>query len=49
MVDDIISVFTLALIVTALGITLSHGSAAANVITSTFNGFAGIQRAAAGN
>lgn len=48
MVDDIISVFTLALIVTALGITLSHGNAAANVITSTFSGFAGIQRAASG-
>lgn len=46
MVDDIVSIFTLALIVTAIGVVLKHGSAASGVITSTFNGFANIQRAA---
>lgn len=48
MVDDIISVFTLALIVTALGITLRNADGASNVIASTFNGFAKIQTAAQG-
>lgn len=48
MVDDIVSIFTLALIVTALGITLKHGDAASNVIASTFGGFAKIQTAAQG-
>lgn len=48
MVDDIISVFTLALIVTALGIVVMNGSQSAQVITSVFNGFSGVQRAAAG-
>lgn len=46
MVDDIISIFTLALIVTAIGIVLAHGSQASQVITSIMGGFAGIQRAA---
>lgn len=49
MVDDIISIFTLALIVTAVGIVVSHGSAAAQVISAGMNGFAGIQRAAYGS
>jgi len=48
MVDDIVGIFTLALIITGLGIVVSHGSAAAQVITATTTGFAGIQRAAEG-
>lgn len=48
MVDDIISVFTLALIITAIGIVLVNGTNAAKVITAGMNGFTGIQRAAYG-
>lgn len=46
MVDDIISVFTLALIVTALAIVVKNGKNASAVIGSIFSGFAGVQRAA---
>lgn len=48
MVDKVVSVFTTALIVTAVGIALRPGAPTAKVITAIFKGFAGVQRAAAG-
>lgn len=48
MIDKIVSVFTTALIVTAVGIALRPGAPTAKVITALLKGFAGIQRAAAG-
>lgn len=46
MVDDIIGIFSLALVVTALGIVVTHGSDSANVIASIFTGFSKVQNAA---
>lgn len=48
MVDKIVSVFTTALIVTAVGIALRPGAPTANVIKSSLEGFAKIQKAAYG-
>lgn len=48
MVDDIIGVFTLALIITAIGMVLKNGDAASKIISNTFAGFAKIQTAAQG-
>lgn len=47
MVDSIVSIFTTALIVTAIGIALRPGAPTAKVIESTFTGFAKVQKAAA--
>lgn len=49
MIDKIVSVFIMALAVTAVGITLRPGSQAPAVISEILQGFAGIQRAASGN
>lgn len=48
MVDKIVSVFTMALMVTALGIALRPGAPTASVIGSATRGFAAIQTAAFG-
>lgn len=48
MVDKVVSVFTTALVVTAVGIAFRPGSKAPQVIRSTLQGFAAIQRAAYG-
>jgi len=49
MVDKIVSVFIIALVVTALGIAVRPGSQAPQIIRESLSGFAGIQRAAAGS
>jgi hypothetical protein len=46
MVDKFFSLFTTALIVTALGIALRPGSQAPAVIRAWMSGFASVQRAA---
>ena len=48
MVDDIISIFTLALVITAIGIVVSHGAETAQILKVGLNGFTGIQKAAYG-
>lgn len=48
MIDKIISVFIMALVITGLGIALRPGSQAPALATAILNGFAGVQRAAAG-
>ena len=48
MVDKVISIFTTALAVTAVGIALRPGAPTANVIKETLTGFAGVQRATFG-
>lgn len=46
MVDKFFSLFTTALVVTAIGIALRPGSQAPSVIRAWMNGFSSIQRAA---
>lgn len=48
MFDKFFTLFTTALIVTAVGIALRPGAPTANVITAWLKGFAGVQKAAAG-
>lgn len=48
MVDNILSIFIIALWVTAVFVIVSHASGAAQVISAGMNGFSGIQRAAEG-
>jgi hypothetical protein len=48
MVDKIVTIFTTALAVTALGIALRPNAPTAAVLSSGLNGFANIQRAAFG-
>lgn len=48
MLDKFFSIFTTALVVTAVGIALRPGAPTANVIGTTLKGFAGIETAAAG-
>lgn len=48
MFDKFFSLFTVALIVTAVGIALRPGAVTANVITAWLKGFAGVESAAAG-
>lgn len=47
MVDKFFSLFTTALVVTAVGIALRPGSQAPGVIKAWMNGFANIENAAA--
>lgn len=46
MVDKVVSIFTLALIITGLGIAVRPGSQAPKLAEKILTGFAGIQRAA---
>lgn len=48
MIDKVVSVFTLALIITGLGIAVRKGSQAPLLASKILTGFAGIQRAAYG-
>jgi len=48
MIDNIISVFVMALVITGLGIVLRPGSQAPQLAREILVGFAGVQRAAAG-
>jgi hypothetical protein len=48
MVDKVVSLFTTALVVTAVGIALRPKAPTAAVLRSGLNGFANIQRAAFG-
>lgn len=48
MVDKFFSLFTTALVVTAVGIALRPGSKAPQVISAWLGGFAKVQSAAAG-
>lgn len=48
MVDDIISVFTLALIVGALYVAVRPGSQTPAVVQDTLGGFSGVIKAATG-
>lgn len=48
MVDKIVSIFTTALAVTAVGIALRPGAPTASVLSAGLNGFANIQRSAFG-
>lgn len=48
MVDKIVSIFTTALVVTAVGIALDPKAPTAQVISSTLSGFAGVERGARG-
>lgn len=47
MVDKVVSIFTLALIITGLGIAVRPGSQAPQLASKILTGFAGIQKAAA--
>lgn len=49
MVDDIIGVFTLALIVGVLAVAIRNGSNTSTIINSTLNGFANVEKASLGN
>lgn len=49
MVDDIIGVFTLALIVGVLAVAIRNGTNTSNIISNTLNGFANVERTALGN
>jgi hypothetical protein len=49
MIDKVIGVFTMALVITGLGIAVRPGSQAPAVADSILKGFAGIQKAAYGN
>jgi hypothetical protein len=49
MIDKVISVFIMALVITGLGIALKPGSQAVPLAREILSGFAGVQRAAAGN
>ena len=49
MVDDIIGVFTLALIVGVLAVAIRNGTNTSAIINSTLNGFSGVEKAALGN
>lgn len=46
MINSIVSIFTSALVVTAVGIALRPGAPTASVISSTFNSFANVEKAA---
>lgn len=46
MVDDIIGVFTLALIVGVLAVAIKNGTNTSSVINATLGGFSGIEKAA---
>jgi len=48
MVDKIVSIFTLALVVTGVGIALRPGAPTAQVLGTALSGFAKIQTAAYG-
>ncbi len=48
MIDKIIGVFTMALVITGLGIALRPGSQAPALASTILSGFAGVQRAAYG-
>lgn len=48
MIDKVISIFTTALAVTALGIALRRGAPTADVVKATTEGFAKIQTASFG-
>ena len=48
MVGNIVTIFTTALAVTALGIALRPNAPTAQVLTAGLNGFANVQRAAFG-
>lgn len=49
MVDKFFSLFTTALVVTAVGVALRPGAATSGVIKSWMTGFAAVERAAAGS
>lgn len=49
MIDDIIGVFTLALIVGVIAVAIRNGSNTSSVINSTLSGFANVEKVALGN
>ena len=48
MLDKVIGVFTLALVVTAVGVAVAPGSQAPKLISTALSGFSSIQKAAYG-
>lgn len=48
MIDKVIGVFTMALVITGVGIALRPGSSAPALADKVLSGFAGVQRAAYG-